>query len=80
MKLLIIYIFFFLASSTYRCSDGGQIDCVTTSQEMIGVWKGELVYDRPNSAKNKKNKQTLVIESSKDCSFTGFSSYNDSNN
>ena len=64
MKLLIIYIFIFLASSTYRCSDGGQIDCSIASQEMIGVWEGELVYERPNSAKNKKNRQTLVIESS----------------
>ena len=80
MKLLIIYIFIFLASSTYRCSDGGQIDCSIASQEMIGVWEGELVYERPNSAKNKKNTQTLVIESSDDCSFTGFSSYDDSNN
>tara|TARA_B100002051_G_C16712035_1_gene627175 strand:+ start:1301 stop:1822 length:522 start_codon:yes stop_codon:yes gene_type:complete len=80
MKLLIIYIFIFLASSTYRCSDGGQIDCATASQEMIGVWEGELVYERPNSARNKRNKQTLVIESSEDCSFNGFSSYDDSNN
>ena len=58
MKLIIIYIFIFLASSTYRCSDGGQIDCATASQEMIGVWEGELVYERPNSARNKRNKQT----------------------
>ena len=59
MKLLIIYIFIFLASSTYRCSDGGQIDCSSASQEMIGVWEGELVYERPNSARNKRNKQKL---------------------
>ena len=79
MKLTTI-IFILLASSTYRCLDDDRIDCSLVANEMIGEWVGELNYERPSSANGKKHTKTLIIQSSNDCSFYGFSKYNESDN
>ena len=80
MKLLTTFLFIFLASSTYRCANDDTINCSQAAQEMVGEWTGESHYVRPSSADGNKHEFTLTVESSKDCSFTGFTTFKDSNN
>ena len=79
MKIF-IFSFILIAGSTYRCSDDNTINCSLAAKEMIGVWEGELHYKGPNIANGEKHIKSLVIESSTDSLFFGFSSYNESNN
>ena len=79
MKLLTTFLFIFLASSTYRCANDDTINCSQAAQEMVGEWIGESHYVRPSSADGNKHEFSLTVESSIDCTFTGFNTFKDSN-
>ena len=77
MKFL-YFLFIILASSTYRCADD-VVDCTEASQNMVGEWSGIINYTSPYSANGKTHNFSLYINSSKDCTFKGFITFNDSN-
>ena len=70
--------FIFLASSTYRCADD-VVDCNEASKNMIGEWSGTINYTNPYYANGKTHNFSLIINSSNDCTFKGFSTFEDSN-
>ena len=77
MKFL-YFLFIILASSTYRCADD-VVDCNEASLNMVGEWSGIINYTNPYSANGKTHNFSLYINSSKDCTFKGFITFEDSN-
>jgi hypothetical protein len=77
MKLILLF-FILLASSTYRCADD-VVDCTEAARGMIGQWNGEISYTSPSSANRKKHAFSLIVTSSNECYFEGFTTYSDSN-
>ena len=77
MKLILLF-FILLASSTYRCADD-VVDCTEASKNMIGEWSGTINYTNPYYANGKTHNFSLIINSSNECTFKGFSTFEDSN-
>ena len=77
MKVTLLF-FILLASSTYRCADD-VVDCTEASKNMIGEWSGTINYTNPYNANGKTHNFSLIINSSNECTFKGFSTFEDSN-
>ena len=93
MKLLISLIFIILASSTYRCGKGEDtIDCTEATPQMVGTWKGNILYTGPQRPSNEafgseigeaigaNHEFTLDVESSSECDFNGTITYGEVSN
>ena len=93
MKSFITFLFILLAGSTYRCGKGEDtIDCTEATSQMVGTWKGNIIYSGPQRPANQafgseigdavgaNHEFTLDVESSSECEFSGTITYGEISN